>query len=270
MELNFNELRPYQKVCIYKMEDSIRSGKRRLFIQMPTGAGKLITLLSFFNYIKAENDVVVFLHRKKAIIDQTQELLISLNLDKFIKAQFFDGIDSLNCKEKSTYLIIDLDDFSNDLEKYYELIEKYTGIIISYFSTSSTATNNIVKTYGNLDYSLSAVDCINTDLPIVEEEISHFGNEEVYSIETKNALDFITHNEKARKLLCSLICEKKVHILNGGELLEDAVSIIAGFIPLGTIIQVGAKYICKFIKKKVLIQLRIILNCALCEEISLE
>lgn len=39
MDLNFQELRPFQQVCIYKLQNSVDCGKNRLFINIPTGCG---------------------------------------------------------------------------------------------------------------------------------------------------------------------------------------------------------------------------------------
>jgi len=69
------KLLPYQLACIYKIQSDIEQGKTRIFINMPTGSGKIITIISFFNKFLEENERVLFLHSASLLAEQSKYLL---------------------------------------------------------------------------------------------------------------------------------------------------------------------------------------------------
>lgn len=75
MKISDFKLLPYQLACIYKIQSDIEQGKTRIFINMPTGSGKIITIISFFNKFLEENERVLFLHSASLLAEQSKYLL---------------------------------------------------------------------------------------------------------------------------------------------------------------------------------------------------
>lgn len=67
------ELYDYQKDTIQALRASLRSGKRRPVVQMPTGAGKTIVAASIVNMAQEKGNRVTFVVPALSLIDQTVE-----------------------------------------------------------------------------------------------------------------------------------------------------------------------------------------------------
>ncbi len=65
------ELRPYQIRAIAELKAEIRSGRRRVLLQLPTGAGKTLTAASILAGALAKGSRSLFLAHRVELIDQT-------------------------------------------------------------------------------------------------------------------------------------------------------------------------------------------------------
>lgn len=68
-----HELRDYQSEAISNLRSSIRSGKRRPVLQMPTGAGKTATAGAIINLAREKDNNVIFCVPAISLVDQTVE-----------------------------------------------------------------------------------------------------------------------------------------------------------------------------------------------------
>jgi len=68
-----HELRDYQKEAIAALRKSIRSGKRRPVLQMPTGAGKTATAGAIINMAQEKGNKVIFCVPAISLVNQTVE-----------------------------------------------------------------------------------------------------------------------------------------------------------------------------------------------------
>ena len=68
-----HELRDYQKAAISNLRSSLRSGKRRPVLQMPTGAGKTATAGAIINMAREKGHGVIFCVPAISLVNQTVE-----------------------------------------------------------------------------------------------------------------------------------------------------------------------------------------------------
>jgi len=68
-----HELRDYQKEAIHALRQSLRSGKRRPVLQMPTGAGKTATAGAIINMAQEKGNKVIFCVPAISLVNQTVE-----------------------------------------------------------------------------------------------------------------------------------------------------------------------------------------------------
>ena len=69
--MSAHELRDYQKDAIYALRQSLRSGKRRPVLQMPTGAGKTATAGAIINMAQEKGNKVIFCVPAISLVNQT-------------------------------------------------------------------------------------------------------------------------------------------------------------------------------------------------------
>lgn len=74
-------LRPYQALAIDEIRARIRSGKRRIVVVAPTGAGKTILAVHLIERILANGKNVLFLTHRIELIDQLSSKLDAINID---------------------------------------------------------------------------------------------------------------------------------------------------------------------------------------------
>lgn len=74
-------LRPYQALAIEQIRARVRSGKRRLVVVAPTGAGKTILAVHLIERILANGKKVLFLAHRIELIDQLSIKLDAINID---------------------------------------------------------------------------------------------------------------------------------------------------------------------------------------------
>lgn len=68
---NRKELRPHQEKALALLRQSLRSGNRRVVVQMPTGAGKTLTAARIIEGALAKGNDVIFTAPMISLIDQT-------------------------------------------------------------------------------------------------------------------------------------------------------------------------------------------------------
>jgi superfamily II DNA or RNA helicase len=68
-----HKLRDYQEAAIANIRSSLRSGKRRPVLQMPTGAGKTATAGAIINMAQEKGNRVIFCVPAISLVDQTVE-----------------------------------------------------------------------------------------------------------------------------------------------------------------------------------------------------
>jgi len=71
--MSAHELRDYQKNAIAALKTSLRSGKRRPVLQMPTGAGKTATAGAIINMAREKGNGVMFCVPAISLVNQTVE-----------------------------------------------------------------------------------------------------------------------------------------------------------------------------------------------------
>jgi len=69
------ELRQYQKDTLNKLVKSHRSGKKRIILQAPTGAGKTVMAAALVQYFKDKGKSILFLAHRRELITQASEKL---------------------------------------------------------------------------------------------------------------------------------------------------------------------------------------------------
>lgn len=68
-----HKLRDYQEAAIRNLRSSLRSGKRRPVLQMPTGAGKTATAGAIINMARDKGHNVIFCVPAISLVNQTVE-----------------------------------------------------------------------------------------------------------------------------------------------------------------------------------------------------
>ncbi|MCM2996143.1 DEAD/DEAH box helicase family protein [Paenibacillus cellulositrophicus] len=265
-------LRPYQLACIYKLQNEIEKGKNRLFVSMPTGGGKMSTLASFFIQTLKQDEKVLFLHSRPALIDNTKSILSSSLLQEQYSVESIRSENHLTHIDRFNYIVVDLDDFrhqeSHLVEKFFK---GYLGIIIGITSVVTKTISSLITTYGELCYSLSLSEQMHSFLYSNTETVDILDEEETKMVKLQipyGKLDSEISNSKIHELICSLVCERyiqKEKMINRQDLLLDLVALLTGFIPvIGSFIGVAFKHLykalIKFISEKQLIKQ----DCKLC------
>lgn len=74
-------LRPYQAAAIEEIRGRVRSGKRRIVVVAPTGAGKTILAVHLIERIVANGKTVLFLAHRIELIDQLSAKLDAIGID---------------------------------------------------------------------------------------------------------------------------------------------------------------------------------------------
>jgi len=74
-------LRPYQIRAVEDARKAIRSGKRRLILQAPTGAGKTVVASAIIESAAQRGSRVLFLAHRKELIDQVSRKLDEFGID---------------------------------------------------------------------------------------------------------------------------------------------------------------------------------------------
>lgn len=74
-------LRPYQSAAIEEIRARVRSGKRRIVVVAPTGAGKTILAVHIIERIQANGKRVLFLAHRIELIDQLSAKLDAIGID---------------------------------------------------------------------------------------------------------------------------------------------------------------------------------------------
>lgn len=262
MILNFNDLRPYQKACIYQLENSLQWGKKKLFVNMPTGSGKLFTIFHFINYYCNEDDKILFLHNRRALLGQSLELINFFPLKGKVSVSTFDNISLQEINDSFDYIIVDVDDIFafKRTEEYKTLLNTFDSVVISYFSIFDNSYLDIVNYYGGLDYSINIAELLLNEYSTLSSDENESNEIDI----DNNFISIIENNQKVKQLICNLICENKKSFIDGNEVMEDVIAIIAGFFPLGSIIGVTIKHIYRFIQRKIIRELKNILSCYEC------
>lgn len=74
-------LRPYQVDLVDRIRDLVRSGRRRILLQLPTGAGKTAVAAEIITGAKRKGSRILFLAHRKELIDQPSKKLDELGHD---------------------------------------------------------------------------------------------------------------------------------------------------------------------------------------------
>lgn len=256
------------------MQNDIFEGKKRLYVNMPVGSGKLITIAEFLHDTVKSNEKVLIICRFRAFADQVKDLLSQ----RLSPGQF----ECLPISDLSTqtsndmildefqYILFDLNDFNNDKKAIKHILDNFSGITIGLFSGIPEEMDPFFKQRGEISYSLKySEDCIEyvtQNLNIVKDFAGKSDKKLPYKKISESLIAYIKANKRLRILICNIACVKSPKTRTGQEVLIDLISIIAGLVPkigvfAGLVMKYLAKLACNFVTK----ELSNALNCKECK-----
>jgi len=241
---------------------------------MPTGSGKLFTIINYFNKFLAKDEKVLFLNSFVCLAEQTRFLLSqSLSERQYTVETIYnlekpDKSDDLNMIDEYDYMVIELEDFLNKQLLLDSIYQKFTGIIIGLYSAPTESINEFITKHGEISYSLKLSDELYNFLQTNKmDETDSTPQEHLYF--SQSIIDTALQNKTIRELVCGLFCPKNTKSAEKQEVIIDLAAVLAGFIPVvGSIVGVAFKYLYKQLSKYILNKLKNQLNCFLCEQIK--
>jgi hypothetical protein len=268
-------LKPYQLACIYKIQSDIERGQNRIFVNMPTGSGKIITILNYFKVYLEYEKRVLFLHSRTILLQQSSSCVSQLLSENQYVVELVNNINSFDI-DGYDYLVLELEDFIKKEDLLENIYQEFKGIIIGLYSISSDNINAFVNRHGEISYSLKyseglfkfLQDSNMTELHKYQYDEDNIGDVDSV-IDTNNIFFFninkALENKNIKELICSIFCQKKTKYKDRQELITDIASLLSGFIPLGSIIGISFKHVYKTLTKYVFNKLGSELKCNICQ-----